>query len=557
VDLDSTILDHPGRQEGMVLADSTERWGGAVPSATGELSRHLLVVEDDPGIAVLERRRLERAGYTVTTVETAEAALAQVMDGRVALIVLDDGLPGGLTGLAFYRQLKAAGYHVPVIMVTGRSDEATVIAALRAGVHDFVTKSSAYLDYLPEAVRRTLAQVATEHRLAESEQRFRATIEQAAVGIAHIALDGRWRLVNQRLCDILGYDRAELLARTHQELLPPPEQAAYDQAARRLLAGEVPTFAMEQRYRRADGTLVWVNLTVSLLRADDGTPRYFIAAAEDISARKRAEAERDQLLRREQAARAQAEATARAREEFLIAASHEFKTPLATIKGNAELLARRLGESGTPADRVARVLARLQGQIGRMESLVASLLDLSRIQQEGLVLSPAPVDLAALARRVLDRAAPPGEEASHDLVLDAPVPLTGWWDADRLDQALTNLVANALQYSPAGTVVQLRLVQCEGAAEITVSDQGVGIPRAELATIFEPFARGSTAPSIAEGTGLGLYLAAKIVERHGGSIGVQSEPGYGSTFTIRLPLRPPGSASPARQVIQEAPVAPQ
>jgi signal transduction histidine kinase len=206
---------------------------------------------------------------------------------------------------------------------------------------------------------------------------------------------------------------------------------------------------------------------------------------------------------------------------------------------------------------VARVLARLQGQIGRMESLVASLLDLSRIQQEGLVLSPAPVDLAALARRVLDRAAPPNEEASHDLVLDAPMSLTGWWDADRLDQALTNLVANALQYSPVGTVVQLRLAQRDGAAEITVSDQGVGIPRAELATIFEPFARGSTAPSIAEGTGLGLYLAAKIVERHGGSIVVQSEPGHGSTFMIRLPLRPPGSARLAPQLIQEAPVAQQ
>jgi PAS domain S-box-containing protein len=544
----------------MVFADNTAHLPalgrlGVLASATGELSRHLLVVEDDPGIAVLERRRLERAGYTVTTVETAEAALAQVVDGRIALIVLDDGLPGGLTGLAFYRQLKAAGYHVPVIMVTGRSDEATVIAALRAGVHDFVTKSSAYLDYLPEAVGRTLAQVATERRLAESEQRFRATIEQAAVGIAHITLDGRWRLVNQRLCDILGYTRAELLARTHNELIHPEEQAAHAHAARRLLAAEVPTFMIEQRYLRADGTPIWVNLSVSLLRADDGTPQYFIAAIEDISARKRAEAERDQLLRREQAARAQAEATARAREEFLIAASHEFKTPLATIKGNAELLARRLGESAPPADRVARVLARLQGQIGRMESLVASLLDLSRIQQEGLVLSPAPVDLAALVRQVLDRVSTPGEDASHDLVLDAPAPITGWWDADRLDQVLTNLVANALHYSPAGSVVQLRLAQRDGQAEVAVSDQGVGIPRAEHATIFEPFARASTAPSIAEGTGLGLYLAAKIVERHGGTIGVQSEPGHGSIFTVRLPLRPPGGASTARGAIQELPVA--
>jgi signal transduction histidine kinase len=84
-----------------------------------------------------------------------------------------------------------------------------------------------------------------------------------------------------------------------------------------------------------------------------------------------------------------------------------------------------------------------------------------------------------------------------------------------------------------------------------VSDQGVGIPRAEQTTIFEPFARASTAPSIAEGTGLGLYLAAKIVERHGGTIGVQSEPGHGSIFTIRLPLHPPGGTGTGRSAIQE------
>jgi signal transduction histidine kinase len=308
------------------------------------------------------------------------------------------------------------------------------------------------------------------------------------------------------------------------------------------LAGAVPTFALEQRYRRADGTPVWVNVTVSLLRANDGTPQYFIAVVEDIAARKHAEAERDQLLRREQAARAQAEATARAREDFLTAASHELKTPLATIKGNSELLARRLREHAPVSERVTRVLDRLEGQVRRMESLVTSLLDLSRVQQEGLVLASAPVDLAALARRVLDRAGLPDESTIPPLVLDAPAPVIGWWDAARLDQVLTNLVANALKYSPAGGVVRLRLGQRDGHAEIAVSDRGVGIPQAEHATIFEPFARGSTAPSIAEGTGLGLYITAKIVERHGGSISLQSEPGQGSTFTVRLPLRPPGAS---------------
>src|SRR5688572_21345131 len=137
----------------------------------------ILVVEDDLGVATLERRRLERAGYDVGIVATAEDALARVQEGGVDLIVLDQSLPGDLTGLDLYREVRAAGFAVPVIMVTGQSNEATIIQALRLGVNDFVTKSPAYLDYLPEAVARVLAQVRTEQRLAVSEQRFRATFE--------------------------------------------------------------------------------------------------------------------------------------------------------------------------------------------------------------------------------------------------------------------------------------------------------------------------------------------------------------------------------------------
>lgn len=118
----------------------------------------ILVVEDDVGIAALERKRLERAGNTVVAVATTEEAMAEIQKGGVELLVLDYMLPGGTTGLDFYEQIKNAGFYLPVIMVTGLSDEATVVKALRAGVHDFVTKSVEYLDYLPDAVARVLAQ---------------------------------------------------------------------------------------------------------------------------------------------------------------------------------------------------------------------------------------------------------------------------------------------------------------------------------------------------------------------------------------------------------------
>ncbi len=135
----------------------------------------VLILEDDPGVARLQQRGLERAGYVAVTAETSDGALARVRQGGVDLLLIDYRLPGPVNGLEFYDQLKDAGDDLPVILVTGFSDDATVIQALRPGVRDFVTKSPAYLEYLPEAVRRVLKQVAAEEALRASNR----SLEQA------------------------------------------------------------------------------------------------------------------------------------------------------------------------------------------------------------------------------------------------------------------------------------------------------------------------------------------------------------------------------------------
>ena len=129
----------------------------------------------------------------------------------------------------------------------------------------------------------------TEVALRATEELFRATFEQAAVGIALVAPDGRWLRVNQKLCDIVGYSRDELLAATFQDITYPPDLAADLSLLERLVAGEIPTYTMEKRYVRKDGSLLWIDLTVALVRAADGAPDYFISVIEDISGRKRAE----------------------------------------------------------------------------------------------------------------------------------------------------------------------------------------------------------------------------------------------------------------------------
>jgi signal transduction histidine kinase len=248
-----------------------------------------------------------------------------------------------------------------------------------------------------------------------------------------------------------------------------------------------------------------------------------------------AEREQAQLLASEQAARAQAEQARRRQEIFMAVVAHDLRGPLTAIRGYAQLLKRFETLS---SERRAQAISTILGEVDRLNRLIGDLLDFSRVVAGRLRIAPRPVDLVGLARQVVE--AQQMTTAAHQLILDAPPRVQGIWDPDRLAQVLTNLVSNAIKYSPEGGNVWVRLRPLDDEVEISVTDQGVGMTPEERARPFEPFARLERTRSL-KGVGLGLFIAKGIVEAHGGRIWAESAgPGKGSTFFVTLPRRPPG-----------------
>jgi len=263
---------------------------------------------------------------------------------------------------------------------------------------------------------------------------------------------------------------------------------------------------------------------------------------EDLSyaSRQRAEAETALRLVAEQRARLledRRQAVA-ARDQFLAVVAHELRTPLATLTLLVDCLITPLHPHSPtePGDVVVqkRQLVMLKRQVDRLTTLVVEMLDVSRITGGGLQLSLGPVDLRDIVRHVLDRFDLEIQRRHVTLMVNAPDPAPGIWDAARIDQVITNLISNALKYG-AGRPIEVAVRAEASQAVVVVRDHGIGIPEDERSRIFGPFARAFAATHHA-GLGLGLWIAEQIVEASGGRIRVNSRPEQGSTFTVELPL---------------------
>ena len=379
-----------------------------------------------------------------------------------------------------------------------------------------------------------------EDRLRESEERFRATFEQAAVGIAHVDVDGRFLRVNDKLCEITGYSRDELLGFTFADLTLPEDSAGDDGARQAMLDGSRRLYSVEKRYRTKGGGAVWVNIVTTLARGRGELTRYFITVVVDITERKTLEEQFRQAQKMEAVGR------------LAGGVAHDFNNLLTVIFGfTDELLAQE--DLGRQTHDAARAI----NQAGeRAAALTAKLLGFSRRS----VLQPKVIDLNA----AIDARAPLlhrliGEDVALDISL-APELSPVRMDPVQLDQVLMNLAVNARDAMPTGgrlAIATSNVTVGEGQVSahpdcqpglhvlLRVSDTGCGMSAEVLGHIFEPF---FTTKEAGRGTGLGLAMVFGIVRQSGGCVHVQSEPDRGSSFEIYLPAALQEAVAPRPQL---------
>jgi PAS domain S-box-containing protein len=374
------------------------------------------------------------------------------------------------------------------------------------------------------------AQKEAEAALLEAESRYRALIEQSPMISYLDAVDDSGTIyISPQATEILGYSPEEFYA-------DPGLWTRMVHAEDLVLLDDDPLDA-EYRIIAKDGRIVWVHDLARLIADETGTPRYWQGVLIDLTARREAEALRQDLEQeRTEAERLRAEDEMKT--TFLQAVSHDLRTPLAAILGLAVTLDRH--QANLEEGEIHDLTGRIAGNARRLDRLVADFLDLERLQRGAAVPELRPLDLGRLVREWV---------ATTDLVADrritldvAPVSIRA--DPAMVERIIENLLGNSVKHTPREASIWVRVNPVEGGgALLTVEDDGPGIPPEERDRIFEPFRQGSRAGA---GSGVGLALVARFAALHGGRAWVTGRPGGGASFKVTLAGEPPEDQRTAR-----------
>ena len=494
----------------------------------------VLVVEDNADLNAFICDALGKY-FRVVSAFDGQEGLERAVALHPSLIVSDIMMPR-MSGDQMILDLRSRKdmEEIPIIVLTAKSDEELRVKLLRKKVQDYLGKPFSDEVLLARAIGLTTDWRRTAKALHDRETRFRATFEQAAVGIAHVAPDGRWLQVNHRFCAILGYSQDELLERNFRDLVHPDDAAIDDVRFKALLADQSAAFTQDKRYLRRDGSSIWTAQTVSLVLDDAAQPAYFIVVIEDIQRRKDAEAEVLSLnadLERRIAERTLALQMANHElESFSYAVSHDLRAPVRAMLGFGQAVVEECGNALSAEGQA--YLEEIIKAATQMGELINGLLTLSRCTRNELRRDR--IDLTALAGRIVrDLAmAEPGRRVEMQIAPD----LFAHGDGSMIEAALRNLLGNAWKYTAKTPAPAVRFFKEEqdGQTVFCVSDNGAGFDLKHADKLFKPFSRLHRQDEF-PGIGVGLATVQRIVVRHGGAIQAYGVPNQGATFKFSLP----------------------
>jgi PAS domain S-box-containing protein len=432
----------------------------------------------------------------------AEAARKAGLKSVIAFPVVESGVVIGV--------IELLARHVRRI----QDDEVTLLSTAGVEIGQFIRRSD-----IAQALQR-------------SEADHRAIFERSPIGIVRISGGGDLVEANPAALAMLEHDFETMRANAWPDLLRAYDQAAARQHRAPLLAGIPTGGSVQVRAATEAGKWLWLQLTATSIPDSSGRPEHLLVMLEDVTAVRETADQLAEALESQRSANANLEKFDRTKTEFLSIVSHEFRTALTGIQGFSELIR----DGGLEPDEVRAYGGYIFNDADRINRLIGDMLDLDRMESGRMSMRAGDVDINEVLTEAIARAGSAATTVEFKADLDPRLPIVVG-DRDRLIQVVSNLVSNAIKYSPDGGTVTLSTRADAGYALVSVSDTGLGIPPDEIEHVFERFrrVRSGAAQSI-PGTGLGLTIVKQIVEMHGGKIWVESAVGHGSAFHFTVPL---------------------
>lgn len=488
----------------------------------------ILVLEDDAGLNELIRRRLSREGHECFGFQKAEEALEWLSSNTADILLLDLMLPG-CSGEELISILKNNNIDIPFIVATGQGSEATAVKLLKKGARDYLVKNSDFLNALPAAIEMVWREIQLGHLLHKAREQINvknsmlsAVFEFSPQGILVIGPDDTIDSYNRNLTDELGISAMPASGREFFEIVAlktadpdafKEKTMARDSELKGLVIDEIKI-----------GDSFFEVYTSPLLAEESfgGRIWYF----RDITLHKNA---REAVKR----AKEDAERNAEMRSRFFALVSHDIKTPFTAIQGFIKLLYKT-----EITEKQKEYLDIIASSGEHMITLLSDILDLTRLEQGEIEFNIQKFSLFHTLKSSVNSFQPKAEEKNISLSFEiAPgVPEIIEGDLHKVKQIVMNLIGNAVKFTKTGSVILRCREKDDAFVEISVSDTGIGMSSKTLERIFAPFSQGDgTITAEFGGYGLGLAIAANLVERFGGTILAESIPDHGSVFSFTLP----------------------